>query len=474
MFKRLQLYHLFIFAVGLIPLISIYLTLSDIFRQSSEWLLINAVISIACFLVTGGVFVVFLTQKKIDWVALCSTVLCTSLLWLYFYFDNPQIRAEWIKNAYLKDDISYQSWRIHEDFLYDKANNEILKDEVFIRKMMEKMKIANSYEWQQIAKGIYTDKYLQYGLMLVLALKQQGKTEEGILQMPHSQDLLFAVFLNETKPIAYLSDATFPSWVNQLLTPKPTEILKAGIVSKQLWQALVKKFIQEIETQDMYSCEMFVYLLTQIPTDISNDEFLKLMVYWAKLKPTYEEEILELAEKRNQIRLIGKEIGKQDTIYVDLLSSGDGSNSFNLLKPLVVSAGFIPVIADSANAKLENCLIIKLQTDMELLLSEKISIYQDIAKKRTKRGTGRYATTTTETYYERQYKGSEQKDTYSYFYSIKFKTKGNDSFKDSIATFQYLPHYYFDKDKKQYSISYEQMLRDECWLYALPKSWFYQ
>lgn len=468
MLKKPQLYHLFLLIVGSIPLLSIYLTLSDIFRQSDDWLIINGLISFTCFLITGGTFFAFLSKKEIDLFALLCAILCTALFWLNLHFDRPKVRAEWIKNAYLIDYISYKSWEIHTDFLNEKIKDEILKDEVFINQMMGKMSIDSSYEWQQVAKGIYQEKYKEYGLMLLLALRYQGKSDQQILEMPHGQELLLAVFFNELKPVFVGNNVVIPSWAKKLLGQKPAGIFKEGAVNQELWQALVPKISSQIEKMSLFSCEMFMYLLTQIPTKMNESEFSKLMAHWIKLKPTYQIEILDLADKRNKIYAIGQKISQNDTLFIDL-QSYSSTYALSLIEPLVVSAGFIPALVAENNFNDKNCLIFDFKSDVDLIHSEKVSIYEDVAKTRTKRSTGRYHTTTTETYYEKKYKGSEQRDTYSYFYKIKFKTKGNLFFTDSILTYDYLPHQYFDEQTKDYTIDYEQRARDEYWLYALPK-----
>ncbi len=467
-FKKPQLHHLFLLVVGLIPLLSIYLTLSDIFRQSSDWLMINGLISFTCFLIAGGTFLAFLSKKQIDLIALFCAILCTSLFWLNLYFDRPEVRAEWIKNAYLTDYISYKSWEIHTDFLNEKIKDEILKDEVFIRQMMEKMSLDSSYEWQQVAKGIYQEKYKDYGLMLLLALRYQGKSDQQILEMPYSQELLLAVFFNELKPVYVGNNVAIPTWAKTLLRQKPAGIFKEGAVNQALWRALAPKISSQIENMGIFSCEIFLYLLTQIPTKMDESEFSKLMAHWIKLKPTYRTEILDLAEKRNKIYAIGQKISKNDTLFIDL-QSYSSTNALSLIEPLVISAGFIPTLISENNLSNKNCLVFDFKSDVDLIHSEKVSIYEDVAKTRTKRSTGKYHITTTETYYEKKYKGSEQQDTYSYFYKIKFKTKENSFFTDSILTYDYLPHQYFDEQTKDYTIDYEQRARDEYWIYALPK-----
>lgn len=465
MFKRPKLYHLFLFVVSLVPLLSIYLTLSDIFRQSEEWLMIDGMISIVCFLITGGVFIFSISERKIDFFALFCAILCTALAWLYLYFGKPEVRADWIKNAYLTNNISYKSWEIRYDFLNEEIKDQILKDEVFIGKMMEKMLIDSSYEWQQVAKGIYQDDYREHGLMLLLALRYQGKSDEQLLEMPHGEDLLLALFFNELQPIYTKKGVILPSWAEKILRKKPSILFKEGAVSQELWQSLVKKQLNQIEKTGVFSCEMFLYLLTKIPTNIAESEFSKLMNHWANLKPTYKTEILQLAEKRNKIYAIGQKIAKDDTLFVDL-PSADALSTF---EPLLVSAGFTPALAKESQWNQQKLLVFDVNLSVNLLNSEKVSIYEDVAKKRTKRGSGRYATTTTETYYEKRYKGAEQRDTYSYFYIIKFKTTDSQLFTDSILTFEYLPHQYFDAKKKDYTIDYWQRARDECWLYALPQ-----
>jgi|GEM_PF-5327269 len=468
MLKKIQPYHLFLVIVSLIPLLSIYLTLSDIFRQSGEWLMINGMISAVCFLITMGTFISSLSKMKLDLFALFGAILCTALGWLYLYFDNPVVRADLIKNAYLTDNINYKSWKIHYDFTNVEIRDQILKDEIFIGKMMERMSVDGSYDWQQVAKGIYQDEYKEDGLMLLLALRYQGKTDKQILEMPHSEELLLAVFFNELRPTYAGNDVNLPAWAGEILVKQPSALFKQGAVSQELWQNLVKKRLSQIEKTGAFSCEIFLYLLTKIPTKVEEKEFSKLMNHWANLKPTYKTEILGLAAKRNKIFAIGQKIAKNDTLFVDL-QSYNSISSFSVLAPLIISAGFVPALANESQLGDEKLVVFDFKLAVDLIKSEMVPIYEEVEKTRTKPRVGRHGAPTTETYYEKRYKGAEQEDTHSYFYVIKFKMKDSQSFTDSILTFEHLPHQYFDKQKEDYTIEYEQRARDEYWLYALPQ-----
>ncbi len=468
MLKKIQGYHFFLFIVSLIPALSSYLTLSDIFRQSGEWLMINGLISAVCFLITMGTFITALSKKKLDLLALFCAILCTALGWLYLYFDNPDVRADLIKSAYLTDNINYKSWKIHYDFTNVEIRDQILKDEVFIGKMMKKIAVDSSYDWQQVAKGIYQNEYKEYGLMLLLALRYQGKSDKQILALPYSEELLLAVFFNELRPTDAGNDLNLPSWAGKMLVKKPSALFKQGAVNQGLWQDLVKKRLSQIEKMGAFSCEMFLYLLTKIPTKIDAEEFAKLMNHWANLKPTYKTEILGLTEKRNRIYAIGQKIAKNDTLFIDL-ESYKSTSSFSVLAPLIISAGFVPALANASPLGDEKAVVFDVKLAVDLIKSERVPIYEEVEKTRTKPRAGRHSAPATETYYEKRYKGAEQENTYSYFYVIKFKMKDSQSFTDSILTFEHLPHQYFDKQKEDYTIDYAQRARDECWLYALPQ-----
>jgi hypothetical protein len=446
--------------VAIVPIVSIYANFNSLFQNIKFFLQINTSVSVVCALLSGiGLWQFFKKSKKIHLLALIALLSCVIYLGVYFYFAIPSVRAGWVKYGYLKNKSEFKQWNIKRDFFDPNYGNLLLKDSVFIHKMLAKMTFQE-YKWMSVGLGGYYQDYADYAISLYGALRSMGKSDLEIIQIPNGNFLILALLFSERRPYYYWDDV-FPK-IKNLLTQPTDSIFRAGIVNANTLKQYVQFFKKNLASREMYETELFLYLLTYFPYDLSEDDFQKIINHWLKFKPRYRDSIIKLAQKRNELRRVFQKIAHPNrTVGIELTGYGLSDDylwSFYLLKLFIISTGYIPVEGKDFRIYCAN--------ETEVLTTNTRIIYKQVPKTRTKTiRTGKSSQTRTEKYYEQQYAGSTTDTLWQHTYKFSFAN----STTDTLAILKFLPHQYFDKTKNRYRITYEEMARGECWLYALPE-----
>ena len=199
------------------------------------------------------------------------------------------------------------------------------------------------------------------------------------------------------------------------------------------------------------------------------------MARWKSFKPIYKANIEEfvtavfmLKEKFQSLHLApntpvgitfkGASVMDSEKMQAAYLSK---------LKPFLNFTGYNTVIG--SNISLE------LNRSSSFLVERRKSIYKDVEKTRQTSSRQRIGNTyihqnKTEKYTESVYAGTEATNIHKQIISLALI---DDSGLHPLFQLpEYLPHQFFDSEKKSYSISYKEMSRRESWVMALPRLWY--
>jgi len=219
----------------------------------------------------------------------------------------------------------------------------------------------------------------------------------------------------------------------------------------------------------IYELEMFLYFLTQYPIQIGEDKLQKLFAVWKAQKPAYTKDIEQLLSARDElkklIQLSGNE--RQEILGVnfgEVIPIKNQRPYLEKIKPFLHLLGYEFTIGGDIS--------LILNQKSELLVERSQSVYENVEKSRQvtdryKMGNNYTSRTRTEKYTESVYAGSKKTNVYQRQLTLSLADG-----KELFSLSEFLPHQFFNQEKRDYEIPYRQMARHECWVLALPQSWF--
>lgn len=445
----------------------------DVFRGSSFWVNCGYLAAIVGVLAVG----VYLWQswKKTQFMSvmpLLSMVLAIYGFWLVQDATNPDTRFKKIKQGYLKkiatNDLygitDFVSWDIKLDFFESSVASRLRGDRALIDSLMKDLALQE--KWSDLGRGLYYDYYGDQAVVCYLSLREQGLSQEQILELPNGLSLFTALLFRQLNQHNYYSSN--PQKLTEMLPLLPQNM------SEMAMQATLRQ-VDKLNELNYYELEMLLYLFSQVPVVISDDTFRQLMVKWKGFKPTYQKDIDEFITARNSLRSYIKSKGLEHQPIIGLTFEGKSvmtdpkvqESYLQKIKPFLNLTGYAFYLGDDIR--------LELGMKSEFLIERRKAIYKDVEKTRQVRSSQRVGNTyqyrtRTEKYTESEYAGTKSDNIYQRNLSLALPVASPNNELFSLS--EYLPHQFFDKEKGDYTIPYQEMSRRECWVLALPQSWY--
>ncbi len=457
-------------ALAIASLVAVKVLYPDVFRGSRFWVLSGYLAAILGILAVGLILYSQLKANQIGFLTLISATIVLYGLWLVQDAANPETRFRVLKEAYIRqaqsgnvhESSGYVSWDMKLDFFECPVADRLRADKALIDSLAKGLALTK--KWKDLGRGLYYDDYADQSLICYASLIEQGYSEAQIMEMPYGKNIMAGILFYELHRDAYYG--TVPRKMQTLLASLPQN-------PKAVFQKLSIGQIGQVNEMTIYELEMFLYFLTQYPVQIGEDKLQQLFAVWKAQKPTYAKDIEQLLTARDELKkwihLNGNE--RQEILGVNFGKAIPLENQqpyLEKIKPFLHLLGHEFTIGED--------IPLMLNQESALLVERSQSIYENVEK--TRQVTDRYkvgnhytSKVRTERYTESVYAGSKKTNVYQRQLTLSL-AEGDEPKKLLFSLSEFLPHQFFNQEKRDYEIPYQQMNRRECWVLALPQSWY--
>ncbi|MFT6964643.1 MAG: hypothetical protein ACJAWV_004385 [Flammeovirgaceae bacterium] len=449
--------------------VAVKMLYADVFRGNKFWVNAGYLAAILGVLAVGGALYSQFKTNQIGLFTIMSATLVLYGFWLVKDASDPNTRFTVLKEAYIKqaqsndlyESASYTSWDIKLDFFEGVGSEMLRKDKALIDSLSKGLTLTK--RWSDLGRGLYYENYIDQTLICYASLIERGYSEKQIVESAYGNQIMNGVLFYELHKNYYFGD--LPPKMQTLLASLPAN-------PKGVFQKMALSQIQQADEMNLYELEMFLYFLTQFPTQLPEANMQKLFAVWKAQKPAYKQDIEELLAGRdklkNWIRLQG--ISRQEILDVNFgldLPPKIQEANLSKIKPFLHLLGHEFTIGED--------IVLRIGRKSEHIVERTKSIYKDVQKTRqvtdrTKIGNTYTSNTRTEKYTESVYAGTESTDVYQR--GLALSLVDGEELELLFSLTEFLPHQYFNPKKKLYDIPYQEMARSECWVLALPQSWY--
>lgn len=462
---------LFGFIFLLPPILTLYFTWTDLFALSSDWLWIdNSIVVITFLLSSSTIWILFKEKvfKSFILLFLPSFVSCLLYFSIVISFFHLDVRY-WIKKHYYMQS-SFQKelenpWvqrGFYQDFFIEESGNKLRRDIELLDQISFGLKPNTN--WNDLGKGFGLDTYAKQGLTCYISFRELNYSNEDIFSRPGGIWILFSLALAESNP-DLLGLNEFPEALRKkYINVDQDEYFRIGILNDSYMKILYNSIIKNISNTNPIELELSIFILTQIPVNIDDDNFELLLNQWISYKPFYKKELRFLFNIRRSLRKkFAAEANIHNPVQISLQDS-EAEEDWNLIKPFLISLGY-PIIKGNEIKIYFNRKSIYLK-DKKVYRTKPVQKTRTITRTVSNYGSQvKYRTETkTETYTDYVSDGFDIIPTY--LFTISFPGLLPD--KEETPLCGMLSDCYLNANGEP-TIPVDAYLRGETWIYALPK-----